>query len=722
MDEEYEKALEYYLQLKTSILAHVPQCLDVVHVMQHQTEYQYRMNPTIEAMMQADEDEKREQRMQRLQQRKQQKQKERLVQRELRRKQLQWKQQQQQQQHSLSQSQSASESQSLSTTPMKHVPYLLPENRHLNTVADVAGDIDVVHEHEHDMEDADSMDNDAELDDAEFDDEDEHEAEEAEAEAEAQRAQEKSFVAELNRISDGVFTMIVTHKLWRHVQDKIIHLIELNVFRAANLLLEHRDDIHPKGANFVIEQVWLHLHEVERQQHSKATTAAAARARTLSSSASAMYAHLCAMLKHVQPAMYNKYLKFFMFLYLHELVGNSDGSPFPEFHDQLVALYAEFDTRQLLNFLSVSHHVTFSSALSICERFLSLKCDEHNQRNLYECYVFILRRMGNFTEALQVILIQLKDVEKAVRFVEQQRDKSLWNQLIDRTLRDAKALMPKLLDAVKGHPNVDAQELIQKIPDTLRIDGLRQKIIAIFEEYSREQLLTKGTTNILHSDCRKLSTKLYQEAAKGIVVNNHQSTASSSSNNTSNGEGISICMLCQLPLKVYPSYYKEHMARVKRMESLQQIATKRQSEHAQRMNLTDMLNELNPLRSMTGFARSPSKRKLSSNPFDASLGTNGVEEHKEQALPLTTAAEIGSTRLQLNASHNANQDETPLWKWSELSQELPSIKVFHCGHFYHVDCYRENQFELPFSMNDSSDHPQMDKCLICFSGQKSKKK
>eukprot|EP01084_Bolivina_argentea_P213322 362324_1 len=114
--------------------------------------------------------------------------------------------------------------------------------------------------------------------------------------------------------------------------------------------------------------------------------------------------------------------------------------------------------------------------------------------------------------------------------------------------------MPKLLDAVKGHPNIDSKELIQKIPNNLRIRGLKQKIIAIFEESSREKLLTKGTTNILQSDCLKLGNRLYQQAAKGIIVDGKSCN----------------CMVCSLPLKVYPSFYKEHMARLKKMEQLQQ--------------------------------------------------------------------------------------------------------------------------------------------------------
>merc|ERR1712176_1578046 len=119
---------------------------------------------------------------------------------------------------------------------------------------------------------------------------------------------------------------------------------------------------------------------------------------------------------------------------------------------------------------------------------------------------------------------------------ENRNDKTLWNHLIERTLRDAAALMPKLLDAVKGHPNVDAMDLVQKIPNRLKIVGLKQKIGAIFEEYSREKLLTKGSTDILRSDCLKLSAKLCANAARGVVVDCQSSP----------------CIVCGLPLKMVP--------------------------------------------------------------------------------------------------------------------------------------------------------------------------
>ena len=223
--------------------------------------------------------------------------------------------------------------------------------------------------------------------------------------------------------------------------------------------------------------------------------------------------------------------------------------------------------------------------------------------------------MGNFTEALQVILIKLGDEKKAVKFVEQQADKSLWNHLIERTLRDAKSLMPKLLDAVKGHPNVDAQELISKIPNTLKIKGLKTKIVAIFEEYSREKLLTKGTTDILRSDCLKLGEKLYHEAARGIMVNNGSIKM----------EDSSICMVCQLPLKVYPSYHKEYTARIQKMEELQKL-------HEESLAQSNQDSSSNHFNKISAFGRITIKnnKKANNNPFDTKIdGMNGDNDPED---------------------------------------------------------------------------------------------
>ena len=139
-------------------------------------------------------------------------------------------------------------------------------------------------------------------------------------------------------------------------------------------------------------------------------------------------------------------------------------------------------------------------------------------RNLNECRVHIERRLGNFTHALQIILIELKDVQKAVKYVESHDDKSLWQSMIDQTLTNAKDLVPDLLDAVKSHPHVDCKELIEKIPNDLEILQLKQKLTAIFDEYSNEQSLRSVTSTILKTDCTKMHIRLLQTARRGLGI------------------------------------------------------------------------------------------------------------------------------------------------------------------------------------------------------------
>ena len=72
---------------------------------------------------------------------------------------------------------------------------------------------------------------------------------------------------------------------------------------------------------------------------------------------------------------YRQYLQYFLYLYLNQLIELGDGTDYPEFRDELVALYAQFDTTQLLRFLNLSNHVTFSKALSVCQNRLTCTQD-----------------------------------------------------------------------------------------------------------------------------------------------------------------------------------------------------------------------------------------------------------------------------------------------------------------------------------------------------------
>ena len=170
-----------------------------------------------------------------------------------------------------------------------------------------------------------------------------------------------------------------------------------------------------------------------------------------------------------------------------------------------VEVYAQLDNTQSLRFLNFSNHVTFPKVLSAFQNPLRSRRDIRVRNGLYERYVFILQGMCNHGKTLQVTLI---NTWKAVQYVENLNDKSVWNQLIDRTLTDTKGSMPELTDAVKGHP----------FADDLNTHDLKNKIIKTFDKNSREKSLTADTTNILRSNCMKLAGRYKFKSTKEVNI------------------------------------------------------------------------------------------------------------------------------------------------------------------------------------------------------------
>lgn len=83
-------------------------------------------------------------------------------------------------------------------------------------------------------------------------------------------------------------------------------------------------------------------------------------------------------------------------------------------------LYAEYDQSRLLPFLRVSNQYSLDQAYEICK-----------SRGLVKEQVYILSRMGNIHDALQLIIKELADIPQAIDFAKNQNDNELWDSLID---------------------------------------------------------------------------------------------------------------------------------------------------------------------------------------------------------------------------------------------------------------------------------------------------
>jgi hypothetical protein len=85
--------------------------------------------------------------------------------------------------------------------------------------------------------------------------------------------------------------------------------------------------------------------------------------------------------------------------YLHQLFVK-DPQIGKDFHELQVLLYAEYDYKQLLPFLRQSNFYPLEKAYKTCE-----------ERQLYPEMVFILGRMGNSKQGLQLLIEKIGDVK-----------------------------------------------------------------------------------------------------------------------------------------------------------------------------------------------------------------------------------------------------------------------------------------------------------------------
>uniref|UniRef100_H2M7Z1 Vacuolar protein sorting-associated protein 41 homolog n=1 Tax=Oryzias latipes TaxID=8090 RepID=H2M7Z1_ORYLA len=190
--------------------------------------------------------------------------------------------------------------------------------------------------------------------------------------------------------------------------------------------------------------------------------------------------------------------------YLHKLF-KRDHHKGQKYHERQIGLYAEYDRPNLLPFLRDSTHCPLEKALEICQ-----------QRNFVEETVFLLSRMGNCRRALQMIMEELGDVDKAIEFAKEQDDGELWDDLISYSI-DKPPFITGLLNNIGTH--VDPILLINRIKEGMEIPNLRDSLVKILHDYNLQILLREGCKKILVADSLSLLQKMHRTQMRGVRVN-----------------------------------------------------------------------------------------------------------------------------------------------------------------------------------------------------------
>ena len=177
-----------------------------------------------------------------------------------------------------------------------------------------------------------------------------------------------------------------------------------------------------------------------------------------------------------------------------------------DYHDLQVELYAKYDANKLLKFLHNSNsYYQLEKALKICQ-----------DKQLYKEQVHILRRMGSTNQALHLIIEKLNDVKQAIQFIQQDKNNSLWPQVIKHSLNNPNFLI-QLLDVIGDgydYEHLNILMLIEQIPNHLLIPNLKDKIINILRDQTLQLQVRIGCNNILKRDCLDLQSKLIKKVKK----------------------------------------------------------------------------------------------------------------------------------------------------------------------------------------------------------------
>ena len=162
--------------------------------------------------------------------------------------------------------------------------------------------------------------------------------------------------------------------------------------------------------------------------------------------------------------------KLYQHKYLHALF-MKDHDLGQKFHELQVKLYAEYDYKNLMPFLKQSNNYSLSDAKDLFEK-----------KKFFPELIYILSITGGQSEkALRLIIEELRDVKMAIEFVQEQNDDGLWDSLISMSIKSPKFLSG-FLEHIGAH--VDPLKLIERIPNGVPVEGLRDRLVKIISDYN----------------------------------------------------------------------------------------------------------------------------------------------------------------------------------------------------------------------------------------------
>lgn len=205
--------------------------------------------------------------------------------------------------------------------------------------------------------------------------------------------------------------------------------------------------------------------------------------------------------------MTENHLDFMNYFYLEKLTAID---PFltKQFSDEQVELYSRYDSGKLLPFLSKSSTYDIDKAIQICEA-----------NDFTEELVYLLGKIGEDKKALTLIMDELDDPEKAIKFAKHQNDKEVWNMLLKYSSKKP-AFIKALIECADDQSNsfYDPVSIIRSMPDDVEIEGLKNSITKISNNNDLNLLLNQLILGILYNQSEDVSQYFRSHKLQGLEI------------------------------------------------------------------------------------------------------------------------------------------------------------------------------------------------------------
>ncbi|KAH3746050.1 vacuolar protein sorting-associated protein 41 [Pelomyxa schiedti] len=169
----------------------------------------------------------------------------------------------------------------------------------------------------------------------------------------------------------------------------------------------------------------------------------------------------------------------------------------------------EYGRHSLIRFLRASNSYPADACAEVCCHY-----------KLHKEQAFIYTKSGAINKALHIYMTELSDITHALRFVKEQKDPQLWDDLIKHAIMAPPEYnYINILLKNMGGAHVNPRKLLMNLPQDMIPKGIQSSLIQLLTEHSTEEFVRVSGNALLKSDNVKLFRKLFTSLIRGFRMN-----------------------------------------------------------------------------------------------------------------------------------------------------------------------------------------------------------